>query len=125
MIDAKFFRRFYICASALCALMAVGSFLIWRSTHVTGGVLAGFALGIFPFVTWQLIGKLLVMQNGRAAAVGLTVMKFAILGGALYLLLTRGWVNPWALMAGMIAVSLVFFVVSLVRLAVLPTEGVA
>ena len=125
MIDAGFFRRFYIGSSVLCAILVVGAFIHYRSFHVAGGVLAGCALGVFPFVTWQIIGKLLMSKSGQMIAVALTVIKFGILAGALYLLLTRKWVNHWALIAGLISISVVFFLFAMIRLAAAPTKEVA
>ena len=125
MIDAGFFRRFYIGSSVLCVVGVVGAFIWSGSTHIAGGVLAGCAIGVFPFVTWQIIGKLLMSKSGQMLAVALTVSKFGILAGTLYLLLTREWVNHWALIGGLISISVAFFIFAMVRLAITPTKEVA
>ena len=124
MIDTGFFRRFYIGSAVLCAILVVGAYLHYGSFHVAGGVLAGCAIGVFPFVTWQIIGKLMMTKSGQAIAVGLTVIKFGILGGVLYLLLTQNLVNHWALIAGLISISIVFFLFAMIRVAATPMKEV-
>ena len=125
MIDAIFFRRFYIGSAILSVLLAGGALAVWGSSRIAGGGVAGCALGVLPFASWQILVKLLATRSGQIAAAGLTVLKYGILSGALYLLLTRGWVHPWALLTGMLSVITFFFALAMTRIGFSPSKGFA
>lgn len=116
MIDAGLFRRFYIGSAVLCALLCAASWLAWSSAKVTAGVAVGFVVGVLPFASWQIVGNLLNSRKGRFLAVLITLLKYGVLGVSLYFVLTRGWVHPWALLAGMLGASAVFFAVGISRI---------
>ena len=83
----------------------------------------GIAGLVFLFVGIRVWG--LSKRSGQIAAAGLTVLKYGILSGALYLLLTRGWVHPWALLAGMLSVITFFFALAMTRIGFSPSKGFA
>ncbi len=125
MIDATFFRRFYAGSAILCVLLAGGALAVWGSARIAGGGVAGCAIGVLPFASWHILVKLLETRRGRIAAAGITMLKYGILSGVLYLLLTRDWVHPWALLAGMLTVITFFFALAMTRIGSSPSKGFA
>jgi hypothetical protein len=78
--------------------------LFFRSARITGGVAAGFALvwlNLFG-LAW-LLGRFIASRDqGRGGGIylGLYILKFFVIIGVVFLLITSGWINPVAFAAG-------------------------
>jgi hypothetical protein len=112
----SFFNGLYL-GCGLISLTASGGALIFSDDFtVAVGILLGSVLGIAPFVSWHLIVQLtsgFSRKDRIPAAVAIGLGKYALLGGALYWLFGRNWVNPWALLGGMTAVLPVLVITAL------------
>lgn len=115
MIDNGFFRRLYSVSIGLGILLAAGAFALWSSSAVAGGIASGTAVALVPFASWHLAIRLLQSRAGRILAALLTLGKYGLVGTALYFLLTRGAIHPWAFLAGMLSVMIVFLVLVTAR----------
>jgi len=86
--------------------------LPWRSLAVTKGVLAGGLLAIIAY-GWLYRSLVKTLANpDRSSARGYQITYFirlAALGAAIFLLITRGGVNPLALSAGLSVVVINIF----------------
>jgi hypothetical protein len=111
-------------ASALVFLAALLVSLGARSAWISGGIAAGYGLGIAVLLSWQFIvrhalgGGLSPRPGGeisaaaaraaapaaprRGLAIGLGVAKIPVLLALIYLLIGRGWVSPLGFAAGFV-----------------------
>jgi len=100
-------RRYYLTAAGvLLATTAVS--LLWRSPKVTLGAAAGVVVSAVPFATWHLVVSVAGLTSGRrkSLVIALIMAKYAVVAGALWALFRFGWVEPFALAAGVVAGSL-------------------
>lgn len=93
--------------------------LFWQSLSVTLGVLAG---GVLVIINYRWLGRSLVkvLDNPhRGAEKGFKrnyMFRLAFVACAIYLLLVRGGVHPFALAAGLSVVVINLFVITVKRL---------
>ena len=85
----------------ILALLVIGS-LAWRSMSVTGGVAAGGLIVIVGH-TWRqrALTKLLTGNGGRFGFQFGYVLRLAVFGAAIYLLIVPLGVHPLALAVGL------------------------
>ena len=105
MIDRSLVQRLLLASLALLLLMASGSFAIWNSFAIPGGLALGFLLGALPLASWTWIAGRLFAGRGRVLAVLLLSAKLPLYAGILFV--TRTLVHPAAVMVGITAVVLV------------------
>lgn len=99
MIDRALIKRLFGFAGILL-LFFIGVTVIADSPKMAGGLVVGFALGAFPFLSWA---SLLSARIPRIRHVLLLVLKLLIYGSVLYLSVTQKWVSPIGVFVGMTA----------------------
>ncbi len=104
MIDSLRLKRLLLPAAVLF-FIASGTAFLAGAPAWGGGLALGFALGALPFASWAWIAaRGLKSPRARLLVVFLLVVKLGIYSGALYLFVTRHWVNPLGVMIGITGV---------------------
>jgi hypothetical protein len=109
MIDRTTLTRLVLVAAVVLIGAGAASVAVWRSLAVAGGLATGFALGLFPFLSWAWIAKTgFATVSRRVAVVFLLLAKLSLYSGVLYVLVTRHLVHPAGVMAGIAVVAFTF-----------------
>ncbi len=126
MITQAFLIRMYVTSASVAAVMAIAGWFAWHETTLPAGVALGFLVGLAPFVSWHLI---LSMTDGfqksrRGWIVLITLTKYAAVATLTYLSTTRGWVHPYALIAGILIPMVMLWILGAARMFVTPNQKV-
>jgi len=124
MIDRATVSRLTLISAILFLVTGGLALALWNSWSIAGGLAAGFALGLAPFLSWAWIAvNGLSTPSRRALSVILVVGKLGLYAGFLYLVVTRKLVDPVAVMVG---ITLVVFTFAIGTLAASkPSPGAA
>jgi len=116
-LNRDFLARAYR-STLVLGTLAAPFLLVYTGSRTALGVLAGAGLGLLNLrLVEELVIHWLRPEGAKVGRVVLAVaLKLALVYGAGYLLLSRGWVQPAAMAAGFPAVLAVIFLKSLGRL---------
>ncbi|MBI5838244.1 MAG: hypothetical protein HZB25_13475 [Candidatus Eisenbacteria bacterium] len=118
-MEREFLARSYRTTLALLAVVALFTF-VYLGPRAALGVAAGAVLGVLNLrLIEELVVHWLRPQGARVGRVALAaLLKLALVYGAGYLLLARGWVDPLAAAAGFPMILAVIFLKALGRMYV-------
>jgi hypothetical protein len=109
-LDADFLKRVYVTSTAVFALMLLMCLAAWRTLPAVTGLTAGFVIGLSPFLYWQWVITRAFSGSPRGLLIALLkygLLKFPVLGVALYFSVKWNFFDPLALLAGMVVVETV------------------
>lgn len=116
MTMKRFLFNLYVGAGTI-SLTAFGAALIFSDDFtVPVGIIFGSVLGLAPFISWHLIVHVteeLKRKDRIPLAIGIGLGKYVVLAGLGYLLFSKNWVHPWALLGGLTAVLPVLVIVGM------------
>ena len=108
MIDSAHLKRLLLIAALLLLVSAGAALAVGASLSFAGGLALGYVLGAAPVASWTwIVQRALTSKRGRILAVALLAFKMAFYAGALYLGVTREFVSPVGVFAGMLGVAAV------------------
>ncbi|MHC4390376.1 MAG: hypothetical protein ACYS22_03555 [Planctomycetota bacterium] len=119
--DQPFLSKVYRVSFAFI-LVALLLSLQMGNLRVSGGLAAGYALAAFVLFFWQaVIGLAMNPDKPRPALAGVALLvKMPLLAAAVWVLMSKGWVNPAALAIGFLIPQLTMAVLALGRRVMAP-----
>lgn len=126
MITQAFLIRLYASSAIVAAVLAAASWFVWQNIAFPAGLALGALIGLAPFASWHLI---LMKSNGfqnpqRGWIVAITLTKYAAISGLVYLAAVNHWVQPFALIAGILVPMVMLWVLGAARMFSTPNHKV-
>lgn len=126
MITKAFLAWLYALSAILAVVLSAASWLIWQDATFPAGLALGTLIGLAPFVSWHLI---LMKSHGfqnpqRGWIVLITLTKYAAISALIYLAASRHWIQPYALVAGILIPMVMLWILGAARMLSTPNHKV-
>lgn len=115
MINQDLLKKLYISSLIFTVIIVAGAIFVTHSYKIYGGIAFGYVIGLIPFATWHWIlhkTQGLTLPANRFLVFGVSLGKYAIILGALYIIISNKLLNALAIFGGMFIVFVILLTLS-------------